>query len=131
MKRILKAYQAEADLTPMMDVVFILLIFFVATATFLKEQALPMTPPPQSSVISPSQSTIVVHLAENGLIRVNGVLSDIDAVRSRIEMHLASEPGQPVLVQASPSTKNRSVIRVVDQAYSAGASAVGFAIDQT
>ncbi len=127
---ILRAYQSDADMTPMMDIVFILLIFFVATATFLKERALPMTPPPASDHAVNSAPAILVRIAENGLIWVNGEVSGIDGVRSRIELNLAKNPDQSVLVQAHPSAKNKFVIRAVDQAYSAGARNVGFAIDE-
>lgn len=131
MRRLPKSQSAEADMTPMMDIVFILLIFFVATATFLKERALPMTPPPAAGPISSSQPTIFVHIAEDGMVRVNGELSEISAVRARIERSLAEDPAQAVLVQAHPSARNKFVIRAVDQAYSAGAMAVGFALDQS
>lgn len=121
---------AETDLTPALDIVFILLIFFIVTATFLKEQAMPMTPPPPGA--SPvTQPAIVVSLSADGLIRVDGRLTDIGAVRALIERALAENPEQSVLVQAHPQTRNQLVILAVDKAYSAGASAVGFTLSQT
>ena len=89
----------EIDLTPMLDVVFILLIFFIVTATFLKENAIEMTPPPQGAA-EITNPAIIVRIDENGLVRVNGQLSDIGGVRANIERALAAEPGQSVIVQA-------------------------------
>ncbi len=120
---------ADADMTPMLDIVFILLIFFVVTAEFLKERAMPMTPPPPDKTATVTDfPTILVNLSADGLTRVDGKLVDIEGVRGRIEQALAEKPEQAVLVQAAASTKNRFVIRAVDQAYSAGIKAVGFRI---
>ena len=119
---------AEADMTPMLDIVFILLIFFIVTATFLKENAIEMTPPPQGAA-EITNPAIIVRIDENGLVRVNGQLSDIGGVRANIERALAAEPGQSVIVQAHPTTRNKLVILAVDQAYSAGVQSVGFAVD--
>ena len=126
-KRISEA--SETDLTPMLDIVFILLIFFIVTATFLKENAMTMpTPPPDSLTSVQPRPAIIVSITNDNLVRVNGVLSGIDGVRARIETELAANPDQAVLVQAAPETKNRFVIRAVDQAYSAGVSSVGFTL---
>ena len=121
---------AEADLTPMLDIVFFLLIFFIVTAIFIKESAINMTPPPPGAEPQAAQMpTILVRLGEDGLVRVNGELSDIGSVRARLERLLAEQPEQGVLVQAHPTTRNRLVILAVDQAYSAGVQNVGFAVD--
>ena len=130
MKRKSGTDTAETDLTPMLDIVFILLIFFIVTATFFKEKGMDMTPPPAGSHdTSAYMPTILVRIGEDGLVRVNGELSDIGAVRARLERLLAETPEQSVLVQAHPRTRNRSVILAVDQAYSAGVQNVGFAVD--
>lgn len=130
MKRFRRRSSAEADMTPMLDIVFILLIFFVVTATFLRENAINMTPPPPGGDPPPSnQSTILVRIDGQGMVRVNDELSDIIAVRARIERLLAETPDQGVLVQAHPQAKNQLVIKAVDQAYSAGVENVGFAVD--
>ncbi|MAK60193.1 MAG: biopolymer transporter ExbD [Ponticaulis sp.] len=131
MKRFKRRSSAEADMTPMLDIVFILLIFFVVTATFLRENALNMTPPPDGPPPPPekSQSTILVRIDGQGMVRVNDELSDIIGVRARIERLLAEAPDQAVLVQAHPRARNQLVIKAVDQAYSAGVQNVGFALD--
>ncbi|MAP94966.1 MAG: biopolymer transporter ExbD [Ponticaulis sp.] len=120
----------EADLTPMLDIVFILLVFFVVTMTFLKESAMDMTPPSSnSSDPLPHGPSAIVRIDDNGLIRVNGVLTDIGGVEARLQRLLAETPDLSVLVQAHPQAKNKFVILAVDQARSAGIQGVGFAVD--
>lgn len=123
---------AETDLTPMLDIVFILLIFFIVTAIFIKENAIDMTQP-EMNLAEPVQQTpsILVRIDEDSLVRVNGRLSDIGNIRSEIERLLAAKPDQSVLVQAHPDARTRLVILAVDSARSAGVAGVGFALDQS
>ena len=127
-----KAEESEVDLTPMLDIVFILLIFFIVTATFIKENAIDLTPPPPAPPDTPvdPKPTILVRISEDSLVSVNGRLSDVGAVRANLERLIAENPETAVLVQAHPRAKNRLVILVVDQARSAGVDNVGFTIDQ-
>ena len=127
-----KAEESEVDLTPMLDIVFILLIFFIVTATFIKENAIDLTPPPPAPPDQPvdPKPTILVRISEDSLVSVNGRLSDVGSVRANLERLLAENPDTAVLVQAHPRAKNRLVIMVVDQARSAGVDNVGFTIDQ-
>ncbi len=122
----------EVDLTPMLDIVFILLIFFIVTATFIKERALDLTPPPPAPPDQPvnPQPTILIRLSEDSLVYVNGRLSDVESVRANIERLRAETPESAVLVQAHPRAKNRLVVLVVDQARSAQVENVGFTVDQ-
>ena len=130
-----KAEESEVDLTPMLDIVFILLIFFIVTATFLKENAMNLTPPPPAPPDQPvdPKPTILIRIAEDNLVSINGRLSDIGSVRAGIERLIAETPDSAVLVQAHPRAKNRMVIRIVDQARSAlGEDGnVGFTVDAT
>ena len=122
---------AEVDLTPMLDVVFILLIFFIVTATFIKEQGLDLTPPPPAPPDQPvePQPTLLIRLNEDSLIFVNNRITDIGAVRANIERFRAQNPTGAVLVQAHPEAENQYVILTVDQARSAGVEQVGFTVD--
>lgn len=120
---------AEADLTPMLDIVFILLIFFIVTVTFIQEKAIDMTPPPPSNSTEISGEALIVRIDENDLIRVGGRLTDIEGVRARVERAVAENPDISVIVQAHPQARNQLVIHSVDQSRSAGVLNVGFAVD--
>jgi len=126
-----KAEESEVDLTPMLDIVFILLIFFIVTATFIKENAIDLTPPPPVPPDTPvdPQPTILIRITEDSLVTVNNRFTDVGSVRASIERQIAESPESAVLVQAHPRAKNRLVIMIVDQARSAGVPSVGFTID--
>ena len=120
---------AEADLTPMLDIVFILLIFFIVTATFIQEKAIDMTPPPPSNTTEISGEALIVRIDENDLIRVGGRLTDVEGIRARVERAIAENPDISVIVQAHPQARNQLVIHSVDQSRSAVVQNVGFAVD--
>ena len=126
-----KEEESEVDLTPMLDIVFILLIFFIVTATFIKENAIDLTPPPPVPPDTPvdPQPTILIRITEDSLVTVNNRFTDVGSVRASIERQIAESPESAVLVQAHPRAKNRLVIMIVDQARSAGVPSVGFTID--
>lgn len=122
---------ADADMTPMLDIVFILLIFFIVTAIFIKETALDMTPPAPGPITNPPpiSTSLVVRITEENLVYVGNRLTEIGSIDTSLQTLLAEDPDAGVLVQAHPEARNRLVILAVDQAYSAGAQRVGFAVD--
>ena len=111
-----KAEESEVDLTPMLDIVFILLIFFIVTATFIKENAIDLTPPPPAPPDQPVNPvpTILIRITEDSMVRVDGRLSDIGSVRAAIERRIAEDPESAVLVQAHPLARNSLVIMIVE-----------------
>ncbi len=125
--------EAEVNLTPMLDVVFILLIFFIVTATFTREEALqlepPPPPPPPNTIVEP-QPTILIYVNEESLIRVNNRLTDVSAVRANIERLRAENPESAVIIQAHPKAKNGVIVRIRDQAASADVDKVNVVLSQ-
>lgn len=117
------AESAEIDLTPMLDVVFILLIFFIVTSTFAREEAIGLEPPPPPSpdqLDQPQVPAILIYVDESNLITVNGRISDISSVRANIEQVIAETPNSSIIIQAHPKTKSGIVVRIRDEAYNAG-----------
>jgi len=112
--------EAAVDLTPMLDVVFILLIFFIVTAVFLDEHAQKLEPPPPNTD-TPSEPVpvILIRVDEDNLVFVNNRISDISSVQANIERLRAETPNSAVIIQAHPEAKNRTIIRIRDQAASA------------
>ncbi len=128
-RKLRPADEADVDLTPMLDVVFILLIFFIVTATFVQEQAIQLEPPPpQSNAPSEPQPTILIRVDQDGIIYVNNRISDVNAVRGNIERFRAETPNSAVIIQAHPEAKNGLIIRIRDQAASASVDAVNIVL---
>ncbi|TYK66657.1 ExbD/TolR family protein [Colwellia echini] len=117
----------QIDLTPMLDVVFIMLIFFIVTSTFVKESGVDVTrPQAETSVVSESNS---VHI---GITATNEVFMDkrqVDkrAIRANVEKSLAENPGAAVIIVADQDSNTNTLIQVMDQARLAGATSVSVA----
>ena len=112
--------EASVDLTPMLDVVFILLIFFIVTSTFIQEKTLGLEPPPPPTPIHPApELAVIVYLDEDDLIRINGQLTLFDSVRAKMERLRAEDPDLSVMIQTHSKASSGMVIRLRDEAYSA------------
>lgn len=115
-----QATKAETDLTPMLDVVFILLIFFIVTAVFLQEQAIGLEPPPTSDgQVETFAPAIIIAIDNEGLVRVNGRVSLLSSVRANVERLRAETPDSAVIIQAHPHARNGQIINIRDQVASA------------
>ena len=114
--------EASVDLTPMLDVVFILLIFFIVTSTFIQERALGLEPPPPPSPNTPpgdQQQSILVFVGEDNLITVNGRYTDIGGVRANMERLRAENPDSALIIQAHPRARTGTIVKIRDEAYNA------------
>lgn len=112
--------EASVDLTPMLDVVFILLIFFIVTSTFIQEKAIGLEPPPPPGPNPEiAHQSIIVLVGADNLIRVNGTLTDISGVRAHMERLRAQNPDSALIIQAHPTARSGTIIKIRDEAYSA------------
>ena len=119
---------SEIDLTPMLDVVFIMLIFFIVTATFVKEIGLDVNSPDKNqNVKDADKQSIVVQITSRDRIRIRGRDIDFRAVRANIERLHAENPDAPVVVQPHPESKTNTMIHVMDSARQAGVYNVSIA----
>ncbi len=127
------AEEADVDITPLLDIVFILLIFFIVTATFLREKGIDVrTPEDTPETESRPPPALVLSVREDGLVRVNGVrFIDPGSVKPVVQEFIAREPQGVVLVSAAPESESGVVVTVMDQAQSGGASAVSLALQKT
>lgn len=118
--------EAAVDLTPLLDVVFILLIFFIVTSTFIQEKAIGMEPPPPQCLgcSTPPSSAIIVYIDESDKIRVGSELTDLTSVRSNIERIRAESQNSPVIIQADKFATTGTVIQVRDIVYDANVERV-------
>ena len=119
------AEEAEINITPMLDIVFIMLIFFIVTTSFIKEfgvdMSRPSNEPPKKEKLS---EVIFVKIDDTGQIIINNRLTDIRAVRANVESGLALKPDASAVIAASRLSNAGLLVRVVDQARVAGAGQV-------
>ena len=121
--------EAEINITPMLDIVFIMLIFFIVTTSFVKEIGVdvnrPANAPPKEKKMS---EVIAIRITALGQIEVQGRNVDIRAVRANIESELATKGfDTSVVVIAHRDADAGLLVRVIDQARVAGAQAVSLA----
>ena len=118
------------DLTPMLDVVFIMLIFFIVTSTFVKDSGVNVTRPNAETAVPTDASSIQVGIAANNQIWIEKRQVDKRAVRANIERGLAESPGAAVIIIADALSNTETLIDVLDQARLAGATSVSVAADE-
>src|SRR5210317_588592 len=119
---------AEIDLTPMLDVVFIMLIFFIVVASFIKEAGIEVNRPDDNQQSDPNDAvSILVEVAADNQIWMENRRVDIRAVRANIQRMLAEDPEAPVTVKVEKGAKSGVVVDVADAAREAGVGAVNWA----
>jgi biopolymer transport protein ExbD len=113
---------SEINLTPMLDVVFIMLIFFIVTATFIRESGLEATRPDQNDTptVTDEEGAILVMINHNDEIFVDNQSVDIRQVRPRIVAMHAEDAERPMVIQAHPDSTTKMLVGVLDQANQAG-----------
>jgi len=120
--------EAQINITPMLDIVFIMLIFFIVTTSFVKEFGVDVNRPTNAPVKEQEKSEIIaVRIDETDQIFVQDRLVDVRAVRANIESGLANKPDATVVVVAHRLSEAGLLVRVVDQARVAGAEKVSLA----
>ena len=111
----------EINLTPMLDVVFIMLIFFIVTASFIKEAGIDVNRPDAPMTESkPEDANILVMINANDEIWIDRRLIDPRAVRANIERLHAENPQGSVVIQANNKSSNKMLVEVMDSARLAG-----------
>ena len=115
--------EADVNITPLLDIVFILLIFFIVTATFLREKGIDVrTPEDTEEDESIPPPALVLAVQEDGFVRVNNVRTiDPGSVKPVVQEFVAREPRGVVLVSAAPESESGIAVQVMDQAQDGGA----------
>jgi biopolymer transport protein ExbD len=115
--------EVEVDMTPMLDIVFILLIFFIVTAVFVQERSISMVPPPPSEDNNPPESNpvILIQINDRNVIFVNEQLTDLRRVGPAIERFRADKGDSAILIVPNNEASNGVVVTVFDAARNTGA----------
>lgn len=108
--------ESSVDMTPMLDIVFILLIFFIVTTSFVREEGLEITKPKkQNTPPTDSVPSIIVKISPNGQINFNGNLVDIERLPARIESFLSTNITTTAIVIPDHEATHEMVVKVIDQ----------------
>lgn len=109
--------EAEVNMTPMLDIVFIMLIFFIVTATFLSEQGIDLTqppPPPDDDTPTKSRPAITVYVNAKDQCAVDGRGTECDRVALAVERILADKPGANIILRVHEQASHGNLIFLKD-----------------
>ena len=124
-----EAEEGEIDITPMLDVVFIMLIFFIVTASFVKESGIEVNKPEASTAQAKPRASILVAINERGEIWINKRQIEESQVRANIERLHAENPQGAVVIQADQEARTKKLVAVMDAARQAGVMDVSLAAE--
>jgi biopolymer transport protein ExbD len=119
--------EAVIDMTPMIDMVFILLIFFMVTASFVKDMKLELERPKASSAVTASSKAIRLFIDRSGDTYLDGEPIRLWLIQSKLRDLLNNASSKVVLVVTDEGVPAGRLVEVVDQARLAGAESVGIA----
>ena len=118
--------QAEIDMTPMLDVTFIMLIFFIVTTSFVKEAGVEVTRPGAETGF-PQKGNIMIGISTTGQVWMSKRQIAMDAVRPYVEAARGESPESSVVIVADRFAPAGVVIQVMDQARMAGVNSIAIA----
>lgn len=121
----------EINLTPMLDVVFIMLIFFIVTATFIKEAGIQVERPDTVTADSQDDASILIAISANNEIWIDRQQRDPRMVRTIIERLHAENPKGSIVIQADEESTHDTLVIVMEAAKGAGVTNVAIASDNT
>jgi len=109
--------EANIDMTPMLDIVFILLIFFIVTATFLQEEGIDLTPPPESDQPPPPDAPppIFVQVSNENRVFVNRDATAESRVMAAVSRIRAEQPNSAVVIEVSREAEHGTIVRIIDE----------------
>ncbi|GAA0364983.1 biopolymer transporter ExbD [Bowmanella denitrificans] len=119
--------EATIDMTPMLDIVFIMLIFFIVTTSFVKEAGIEVNKPKAEQATKQKSANIFIAINENGEVWMDKRMVDVERVAANIERLLAEQPTDVVIVQADVEAKHGVVVEVMDQIKAAGIDRISVA----
>lgn len=122
---------AQIDLTPMLDMSFILLIFFIVTTSFVKEAGIDVSRPSAATAERKERGNILIAIRSNGEIWIDKRVVDKRAVRATVERLHAENPEGSVVIIADKTSETGVLVDVMDQVRLAGVFNVSIAADQS
>lgn len=128
--RLTSSEEADIDITPMLDVVFIMLIFFIVTATFVKESGIDVSRPDAKTATKQNRVGILVAINQHNEVWINRREVDLQAVRANIERLKAENPQGGAVIQADKASETGTLIEVMDQIRLGGVTQISIAAEE-
>lgn len=122
--------EAHIDMTSMLDIVFIMLIFFIVTSSFVKESGVEVNRPQASHSTNQKDATIFIAITANNDIYIDKRVVDKERVQATLEHLVTEQPNASVVVQADTFAFNGTVVSVIDSAKGAGIHHIALATEQ-
>ncbi len=130
-QRVLEEEESSIDMTPMLDIVFIMLIFFVVTASFVKETGIEINRPQATTATPKETANIKIAIDSQDSIWIDKHKVDERSVKAILERLHIENPQGALIIQADKKSTNDKLVRVMDAARQAGISAISIAaVDQ-
>ena len=127
LNKIMEEEETTIDMTPMLDVVFIMLIFFIVTASLVKESGIDVNRPDAPTAVKKERANILIAISDTGEIWIDKRRIDIRAVQANVERLKAENPQGSVVIQADKKADVETLIKVMDASRAAGAFDVSIA----
>ena len=124
-----KTQEAEINITPMLDIVFIMLIFFIVTTSFTKETGAAINKPIALQALAIQNGTILIGVRSNDEIWMSKRLVEIPEVRSMVEQAKAENPKGSVVIVADKNSRIGTVTQVIDQVKLAGVEGIAISAE--
>lgn len=121
----------DIDITPMLDIVFIMLIFFIVTTSFVKESGVEVKRPSAQTAEDKKGNNILVAIRANGEIWIDRRAIDVRAIRANIERLKAENTEGAVIIQADEFAPTGLLVKVMDQIRLAGMSNISISAQST
>ncbi|GLR73282.1 ExbD/TolR family protein [Aliivibrio sifiae] len=129
-RRDTKTAEAQIDLTSMLDIVFIMLIFFIVTSSFVRESGVEVNRPQASNVTSQKDAGIFVGINASNDIYIDKRIVDVERVQATLEHLLLEQPDASLVIQADEHAYNGTVVKVMDAAKGAGVKQIALAAEK-
>ncbi|HAD47401.1 MAG: biopolymer transporter ExbD [Idiomarina sp.] len=127
--RIREEEDAAIDMTPMLDIVFIMLIFFIVTTSFVKEAGIQVNKPEANQATKEPSANIFIAIRDNGEVWMDKRQVDVERVGANLERMLAEQPTDLVVIQADKESQHGRVVEVMDQVKEAGIDKISIAAE--
>jgi biopolymer transport protein ExbD len=119
----------DINISPLIDMVFILLIFFIVTTVFVEETGVEVTKPQAASQIQLEKNSILIAITANNNVVYGGRDIGVNGVRGVVKRLVQDDPRMPVIIQADENVPTRILVRVIDEAKLAGANSVNISTE--